>query len=120
MMQRSGPLPDPVALSGYAAIDPSLPDRIMAMAERGHEAQIAREKDKLQHGLTISLIGRFFALIFCVLVLALAAYIAHLGFGKEAAAIVIAVLGTAVYTIISGRGTDEKINKSKVDEAQNT
>lgn len=56
-----GPIPPPVLLKGYGEIDPSFPERIMAMAERSLEADI-RQHDRLvqtdargvMHGLWIT------------------------------------------------------------------
>ncbi|MFT8326692.1 hypothetical protein [Gluconobacter oxydans] len=116
MRRHSGPLPDPETLAGYAAIDPSLPGRIMAMAEKGHDAQIEREKEKLQIGLTIGISGRLFALLFSILVLVLAGYVAHLGYAQAAVAMVIAVLGTAIYTIVSGKESYAKVKASRDED----
>ena len=116
MRHHNGPLPDPDTLRQYGTIDPTLPGRIMAMAEKGHGAQIEREKEVLQNSLTIELAGRLFALIFSVLVLILAAFVAYLGEAKYAAAIVAVILGTAVYTIISGKEARGKSQKPRVTD----
>lgn len=88
----------------------------MAMAEKGHDAQIEREKEKLQIGLTIGISGRLFALLFSILVLVLAGYVAHLGYAQAAVAMVIAVLGTAIYTIVSGKESYAKVKASRDED----
>lgn len=113
---HSGPLPDPESLARYGAIDPTLPGRIMAMAERGHNAQIAREDAILQNTLSIEIIGRMFSLAFALAGLGLAAYALHLNYPKVAIAIVTVLLGGAVYTIATGKDGRKKDNRPDAPE----
>lgn len=113
---HSGPLPDPDSLARYGAIDPSLPGRIMAMAERGHEAQVAREQAVLQNSLSVEIIGRMLSLVFALSGLGLAAYALHLNYPKVALAIVTILLGGTVYTIATGKEGRKKDHRPDAPE----
>jgi uncharacterized membrane protein len=71
---HSGPLPHPVVLAGYAEIDASFPQRIIAMAEAQAEHQRTMQIKALEADVTdrvavrrIERRGQLFALIFgCV------------------------------------------------------
>lgn len=117
LSHHRGPLPDPDTLARYGDIDPAIPGRILAMAERGLDAQIELEKTKLSNVMTIDIAGRMFSLIFAIFVLCLSGYIAHLGYPKTAGGIVVATLGTAIYTLASGRNS-EASEKAKKPDAQ--
>lgn len=115
---HSGPLPDPEALARYGSVDPTLPGRIMAMAERGHEAQIEREKELAQNTLTIEIAGRLFALVFAVCVILLAGFVAYLGHAQAAMWMVVAILGTtAIFTIASGKEGRTKSKRTPLPDA---
>jgi len=117
LQHHSGPLPDPETLAKYGASDPTLPGRIMAMAERGHEAQLMREQAILQNTLSVDIIGRFFSLLFALAGLGLAAYALHLNYPKVAFAIVTVLLGGAVYTIATGK--ESRAKKTTHDAPEN-
>jgi len=88
----------------------------MAMAERGHNAQIAREDAILQNTLSIEIIGRMLSLVFALAGLGLAAYALHLHYTKPAVAIVGILLGGALYTIATGKEGRKKDNRPDVSE----
>lgn len=49
--QTSGPLPSPRIMKGYSELDPSLPDRIVTMAEKqlDHEIDMDRRNADMRH-----------------------------------------------------------------------
>ncbi len=54
---HSGPLPHPETLKGYQDIDPSFPERIMAMAEREQEHAHKLDTERNKNAMLISTIG---------------------------------------------------------------
>ncbi len=54
---HSGPLPHPEILKGYQQIDPSFPERIMAMAEREQEHAHSLEEQRNKNAILITTIG---------------------------------------------------------------
>ena len=55
---RSGPLPDPAALAAYKEIDPSLPNRIVTMAEQNAETERLTKRREQSFSFISELTGR--------------------------------------------------------------
>ncbi|WP_165776765.1 DUF2335 domain-containing protein [Bifidobacterium simiarum] len=98
----SGPLPSPEVLAGYGDIDPSLPGRIVSMAERQLDANI-RNESRLTLSESVSVAVASVAasvLPWCVCVVSILA-------GQNAAAVLggaagVAVAGVSVVRAIRG------------------
>ena len=61
---RSGPLPDPAALAAYKVIDPTLPDRIVTMAEQNAATERLTKRREQSFAFISELAGRVIGALF--------------------------------------------------------
>jgi uncharacterized membrane protein len=107
MMVQSGPLPPPETLEKYKAVDPSLPERIMAMAERQSSHRQAMEKKLVEGQVRSQTLGQVFGLTMGVGVLGLAAWFAHLHMPELATVIAGLDLASLVGVFVYGKRKNE-------------
>ncbi|MBB3173523.1 putative membrane protein [Endobacter medicaginis] len=100
---HSGPLPDPMTLAGYGAIDPSFPDRIMTMAERNAEAERDQRGLAMRFTAASEREGRWMALGFSVVAIAVSCGLALAGHDAVAGIIGGTTVVGIVVAILKGR-----------------
>lgn len=101
-------MPAPGALQKYAEIDPSLPERIVRMAEEEGNHRRAMENKVLEGRLNLARRGQLFALIVALAALFVAAWAILQHEGVAAAVIGGASLATVVAAFLrGGKGSPE-------------
>jgi uncharacterized membrane protein len=111
---HSGPLPHPVVLAGYAEIDASFPQRIIAMAEAQAEHQRALQSKALDADVNdrvairrIERRGQLFALIFGCFSMAAGATAAVFGAPWPGGFFGLSGVGAIMIAFILGRKADK-------------
>lgn len=103
MRMTSGPLPPPETLARYEEVLPGLADRITRMAEGQSDHRKDMEKDALRGQMAGQTRGTYCGLAATGAVLAVAAYMARLGYPVEAAAVVTTNLAVLAGVFVIGR-----------------
>ena len=103
MTLQTGPLPSPEVLEKYKAVQPDLPERIVAMAERQSTHRQAMEKKLVEGQVAAQTRGQVFGLAMGLGVLGLATFSAWLKMPELAGAIVGLDLAGLVGVFVYGR-----------------
>ena len=97
----TGPIPDPKNLQAYKEIDPSIPDRILTMAERQSSHRQNQETLQVKGVIGTRKLGLWLALISVLAICFVGAYTIKLGHPKEGCAligaVVVSLAGTFIY-----------------------
>lgn len=106
----SGPIPDPEYLKAYAEIDPSIADRIVAMAEKEQAHRHALENQQVDLHKAEQLyhfkegrLGQVLALLVTILFVGATVFLAYNGKGTVAAVLGSATMLGLVSVFIAGR-----------------
>jgi uncharacterized membrane protein len=108
-MRRQGPIPEAEEMAAYGQIDPSLPGRIVAMAERAQEHRQEMERKELELAeydvrqvRTAQKRGQVFGLCVVLAGLAAACYATYLGAHPVAIAFgTVTIIGIAVVFVLN-------------------
>ncbi len=115
----TGPLPPPAYLAEYEALHSGLANRIVSMAESQASHRRAMEASVVKANIEAQRQGGRSALIVSLAVLALAAYMAHLGMGGLSLAAVVANLTVLAGVFIGVKGKQQReLSKKQKQETE--
>lgn len=89
-----GPIPPPNLLESYKAIDPTLPNRIMALTENQSNHRINIETKVIKRDINLSYLGWFSGTLLSTIVVSLGGYLIFIGRSLEGYS---SVVGAALY-----------------------
>lgn len=114
-----GPLPHPDVLKGYAEVDPSFPDRVIALTENQSQHRQNIENKVVDANIKSQTRGSFFAFILGLVIIIGAFALLYTGKSVEGMTSLVIAVGTLAASFIYGKKGEMKEVRRKDEELMN-